>query len=150
MATNTLNPQTALKPIKTGRILPVGVAAIVVACVVNVIAAMLLRSAFGVPAEFPALQPPAIIIVTVLGVGAAVIAFALVNRFARNPVRTYLIVSAVALVLSFIPNIMIALNPNPAIPGNHPNAPFALMMLHVTSAIVAVGMLTTLTREKSE
>ena len=70
-------------------------------------------------------------------VGAAVV-FALVGRFARRPIRTFRLVAAVALVLSF------------ATPLTLPGAPLAMVLalelMHVVAAVAIVGVLTTLTR----
>ena len=84
------------------------------------------------------------------------IVFALVARFARNPIRTYHIVAFAALLISFVPDLLLLLNPAGAPPPGGPPAVggitvvnvAALMILHVVAYAISVGLLTTLTREK--
>src|ERR1700690_3304158 len=52
-------------------------------------------------------------------VSGAVLVFALVARFAKNPIRTYQIVAFVFLLISFLPDIGFARSPMPG--ANWPN-----------------------------
>ncbi len=66
--------------------------------------------------------------------------FTIVALLARRPIRTFRIVAAVVLVLSF------------ATPLTIPGAPLSMILtlelMHVVAAVVIVGMLTTLARVK--
>jgi hypothetical protein len=83
------------------------------------------------------------IVFTVVLVTAAVLVFAGVARFSKNPIRTYGIVAFIALLLSFLPDVGFA---RASMPGaNWPNA-IALMVMHVVAWAITVQMLTRLTQ----
>jgi hypothetical protein len=83
--------------------------------------------------------PP--IIDTAVLVAAAVLVFVVVAGTASNPRRLYRRIALVALVVSFIPDLLL--------PGRWPGATWmlagSLMTMHVAAWWVAVTMLTTLT-----
>jgi hypothetical protein len=81
------------------------------------------------------------IFTSVLAVGA-VLVYAALLRFARNPVRTFTIVSAVVLVLSLIPDFTIAASD----PGSSNAQVAILVLMHFAAAAVIVPMLTTFAR----
>ena len=74
--------------------------------------------------------------------GVSVIVFALVGRFAKNPVRTYIIISSVFLLISFLPDIGIVSAP---FPGAGWAYSITLMIMHVVAGVITVGMLIKLT-----
>ena len=82
------------------------------------------------------------IVLTLVLCTGAVIVFALVGRFAKNPVLTYVIISSVFLVISFLPDIA-------AVSGPFPGAgwPYSitLMIMHVVAGFITVYMLIKLT-----
>ena len=82
------------------------------------------------------------IFLTVVLCTAAVIVFALVGRFAMNPVRTYIIISVVFLFISFIPDILAVSAP---MPGAGWPYSITLMIMHVVAGFITVFMLIKLT-----
>jgi hypothetical protein len=72
----------------------------------------------------------------------AVLVYAALLRFARNPVLTYTTVSAVVLVLSLIPDFTMARSD----PGSSNAQVAVLVLMHVAAAAVIVPVLTTLAR----
>jgi hypothetical protein len=86
-----------------------------------------------------------IILTLVLCIGA-VLVFALVGRFAKNPVRTYIIISSVFLVISFLPDIAVA---SARMPGAGWPYSITLMIMHVVAGFITVTMLIKLTDVKS-
>lgn len=75
---------------------------------------------------------------TVGGVALAGIVFWIVRRFAREPRRVYLVIAAVALVLSWVPDIaLLVLND----PGATVPAVASLMVMHAVAAVTVVGLL---------
>ncbi len=76
----------------------------------------------------------------------AVVVFALVGRFAKNPVRTYVIISAVFLVISFLPDVLAASAP---FPGAGWHYAITLMIMHVVAGFITVYMLIKLTTTQS-
>jgi len=73
---------------------------------------------------------------------AAVLVFAWVGRFAKNPVRTYLIISSVFLLISFLPDLAAAAAP---FPGAGWPYSITLMIMHVVAGVITVSMLIKLT-----
>ena len=95
---------------------------------------------------------------TVIGTLGAVIVFALVAQFAPSPIRTYRIISVVALSLTFIPDMLLLFGPRspagaaPPVGGpppmegvTFPNV-LALMTMHVAAWAVCAFLLPRLTR----
>ncbi len=77
----------------------------------------------------------------------AVFVFALIARFAKNPIRTYQVIAFVVLVLSLFPDISFATSPR--LGANWPNA-IALMVMHVAAWAITVSMLSKLTVAESK
>ena len=82
------------------------------------------------------------IILTLILCTGAVLVFALVGRFAKNPIRTYLIISSIFLVISFLPDIAAVSAP---FPGAGWPYSITLMIMHVVAGIITVTMLIKLT-----
>jgi hypothetical protein len=83
-------------------------------------------------------------IFTFVLVTGAVVVFALVARFARDPFRIYQIIAFAFLLISFLPDIGFARSPMPG--ANWPNA-IALMLMHVAAWAICVNLLTKLSVE---
>jgi hypothetical protein len=86
------------------------------------------------------------IVLTLVLCTGAVLVFALVGRFAKNPVRTYIIISSVFLVISFLPDILAVSAP---MPGAGWPYSITLMIMHVVAGIITVGMLVRLTASRA-
>lgn len=113
-------------------------AAIVGVLIVRMLARMVLQ-----PPYAPGLQVIMIpIVLTLVLCTAAVLVFALVGRFAKNPVRTYIIISFVFLIISFLPDIATA---SMRMPGAGWHYAITLMIMHVVAGLITVLMLTKLT-----
>jgi hypothetical protein len=82
------------------------------------------------------------IILTFILCTGAVLVFALVGRFAKNPVRTYLIISSIFLVISFLPDFAAVSAP---FPGAGWPYSITLMIMHVVAGFITVYMLIKLT-----
>jgi hypothetical protein len=91
---------------------------------------------------FVELQGQSIAFVTAVLCAAAIPVFALVARFARRPLRTFRIVAVVALVLSWIPDLLLLPEPGATVANV-----VALMVLHVVAAVAMVWTLSTLTQD---
>ena len=83
--------------------------------------------------------------VTVAALGTPVLVFAVVARCAERPVRLYRRVAALALVVSFIPNVGLL---GADVPGGSPAANATLMAMHVVDAALCVWLLPSLTRAR--
>jgi len=82
------------------------------------------------------------IVLTLVFCTGGVIVFALVARFAKNPVRTFIIISLAFLVISFIPDLLVVSAPMPG--AGWPYA-ITLMIMHVVAGFITVFMLIKLT-----
>ena len=82
------------------------------------------------------------VILTLILCTGAVLVFALVGRFAKNPVRTYLIISSIFLVISFLPDLAAVAAP---FPGAGWPYSITLMIMHVVAGFITVYMLIKLT-----
>ena len=87
------------------------------------------------------------IMLTLILCTSAVIVFALVGRFAKNPVRTYIIISSVFLLISFLPDIGVASAP---FPGAGWAYSITLMIMHVVAGFITVYMLIKLTTAENK
>jgi hypothetical protein len=67
-------------------------------------------------------------------------------RFARDPVRLFVRVAFVVLLLSLIPDVLLIFAGS--IPGTTVAGVLALMAEHVATWVITVGMLTTLARRQ--
>jgi hypothetical protein len=136
------SPAQQTERVSLSRLLWVGPLTIVAATIVSVIiqqlAAAVLRPD---PAFMPlSLMPP--IIFTIVGVLGAVIVFALVARFARNPIPLFQRIALITLVVTFIPDILMLITGFN--PGTNLANVLALMLMHVVAWAITVGMLTRL------
>ncbi|MBO0781454.1 MAG: hypothetical protein J2P37_21755 [Ktedonobacteraceae bacterium] len=120
--------------------------------IATVIANLVIRTVavliFGVPETFQFLQAPSVIGSTIVFLLAALLVFGLVNRFARRPIRFYRILALVLLCISFLTPIMALTGQIPA-PGMNLSIFWTMIVMHGVSAIVIVGLLTTLAREQA-
>jgi FtsH-binding integral membrane protein len=82
------------------------------------------------------------IVFTLVLCTGAVFVFALTARFANNPIRAFITISIVFLIISFLPDIAFATSPLPG--ANWANA-IALMAMHVVAGFITVNMLIKLT-----
>lgn len=80
--------------------------------------------------------------VTVAAVGSAVLVFAAVARYADRPVRLYRRMAALALLVSFIPNVVLIGGEGP---GSSPAAHATLLVMHVLDAAICAWLLPVLT-----
>ena len=87
------------------------------------------------------------IMLTVILCTGGVVVFALVGHFAKNPVRTYIIIASVFLLISFLPDIGVASAP---FPGAGWHYAITLMIMHVVAGFITVYMLIKLTTAENK
>jgi|GEM_PF-567686 len=114
-----------------------GGAAVLVAGVVNVVITFAAITAGVAPALDPLSYGPVLLFTTV-GVAGATVVYALLDRFVANPDRTFTLLAAVVLVLSWVPDALFV----PAMPGGTVTGAITLAAMHLTTAAVAVAALT--------
>lgn len=136
-------------PIQLRRLLWVGpltvLAAVIGVLIVRAIAMVVLHPPYA-PGLGMIMVP---IVLTVILCTAAVIVFALVGRFAKNPIRTYLIISSVFLAISFLPDLAVP-SMGTAMPGANWGYAITLMIMHVVAGFITVYMLIKLTVKENK
>ena len=141
MASTLLREHVALR-----KLIWVGPLTIVFTVIVNLLIRSIAVSIFGVPETFQYLQAPYVIGSTIVFLLVALLAFVLVNRFARRPIRFYRILAFIVLCISFLSPVMALVGLFPA-PGMTLSIFWTMIVMHLVSAIIVVGLFTTLTRE---
>src|SRR2546423_567970 len=125
MASTLLREQVALR-----KLIWVGPLTIVFTVIVNLIIRSIAVSIFGVPETFQYLQAPYVIGSTIVFMLVALLAFVLVNRFARRPIRFYRILAFVVLCISFLSPVMALVGLFPA-PGMTLSIFWTMIVMHL-------------------
>jgi hypothetical protein len=121
-----------------------GLGALVVAVILNSLIRLIALAALPIPANNLQLSSPLFVIVfTILGTLGATVVFALVNRFARRPITTFRTAATGVLVLTFIPDFLIY-----SMPHENIAAISALIVMHIATYLICIGMLTGVARTK--
>lgn len=129
-----------------GRLARVGAVAVALAVVVNVVIRTVAVSVFGIGEGFLPLGVGPTVFFTVGGMVGAVVVFGLILRFARRPTRLFRRVALVVLVISLVPDVLMLFSGS--MPGVTVAGVVTLMVEHVASWAVAVGVLTRLVEER--
>ena len=145
MASNTIG-STVRRGFAPRKLVWVGPLTIVVATLVNLVIRSIAVAFFGVPDGFTYLQAPFIIGSTVIFLVLALVAFILVGRFARRPVRIFRMLAVVALLVSFLNPIMALAGLFPA-PGMDLPIFWTMIVMHTVTALITVSLLTRLSVE---
>ena len=141
MASTLLREHVALR-----KLIWVGPLTIVSTVIANLIIRSIAVSSFGVPETFQYVQAPYVIGSTTVFVLMALLAFVLVNSFARRPIRFYRLLAFVVLCISFLTPVMALVGLFPA-SGMTLTIFWTMIVMHIVSAIIIVGLFTTLARE---
>ena len=141
MASTLLREHVTLR-----KLIWVGPLTIVSTVIANLILRSIAVSSFGVPKTFQYVQAPYVIGSTIVFVSVALLAFVLVNRFARRPNRFYRRLAFVVLCISFLSPVLALVGLFPA-PGMTLSIFWTMIVMHTVSAIIVVGLFTTLIRE---
>lgn len=121
-----------------------GLFAVIAASVTNATVGVIALAVFDVPAGFGGLGWGSIIASSAIGAVLATGVYGLIARYSTRPNRTFTIIAAVVLVLSYIP----FLQPPPKLAGAAQSVFVTLGVMHVTAAVVIVVMLTQATRSE--
>ena len=133
--------------IAISRVWLAGGAAFVLAAIANVIVRTVVMALFPISPLFLALETwQPIIVFTLVGVFGATVVFAIIARFTARAVIIYRWLAGVLLVLSFIPNVLMLVADAP---GATLPAVISLMVMHVVTAVITVGLLTTWPRMRA-
>ncbi len=118
-----------------------GGAALVLSLLANAIVRTVVVAMFSISPLFRALETwDTIIIFTLVGVFGATVVFAILARLTKYAIKLFRWLAGFLLVVSFVPNIlMLTLDA----PGATVPAVISLMVMHVITASITVGLLTT-------
>lgn len=142
MASTTHYKRVALR-----KLVWVGPLAILITIIANMLIRTIVVLLFGVSETFQYFQTPTIIGSTTIYLLLALLAFVLVSRFTRQPMRFYRVLALIALLISFLMPTM-ALSGLMSIPGMNLHIFWTMLVMHIVSAAIVVSLLTTLTREQ--
>ena len=119
----------------------VGLQTIVGAVIATLVVRAVAMAILDIPAAFPPLAGSGpILFFTVVSVLGGVGVFAAVCRVASKPIRLFRIIVAVALLVSFVPDILLLTSD--AFPGTTVASVSTLMFQHVVAAAIVAWMLT--------
>ena len=142
MASTTTRP-TPRPGLAPRKLAWVGPLTVVAAALVNLVIRSIAVAFFGVPDGFMYLQAPFVIGSTLIFLLFAFLAFVLVGRFSRRPVRFYRVLALVALFVSFLNPIMALAGLFPA-PGMNLHIFWTMIVMHIVTALITVSLLTKL------
>ncbi len=125
--------------VSLGRLARVGAVAVALAVVVNVVIRTVAVSLLGIGEGFLPLGVGPTVFFTAAGMVGAVVVFGVILRFARRPVRLFRRVALVVLVVSLVPDVLMLFSGS--MPGTTVAGVITLMVEHVASWAVAVGVL---------
>ena len=123
----------------SGRLWRIGLLTLIAAVIVNTLIGLGARGLFPVAPTFLPLQPGIFISFTVFGVLGAIIVFAQILRRAKYPLRTFRRTVWIVLLISLIPDLLVAFfRPYP---GTTFPEVGALMLMHIATAIICLVLL---------
>ena len=129
-----------------GRFALVGVATVIAAVLANVLVYFIGSAIVGYDPEFIVLRDvSATILFTVVPAIAAVLLYAVLLRFTSNPARTFMIIAAMVLIISLIPDVVYI----STVPGATGGQTAILSLMHVVAAVVIVWVLTSFNQSQS-
>jgi peptidoglycan/LPS O-acetylase OafA/YrhL len=122
------------EPIASRRVWQRGLLATVLAAIANAVIFFVVVDGFGVSDAALDWVMPTLVLSSLGALGATVV-FAVLAHSARHPIRTFRLVALAVLVVSFVPDFLIA---GATTPWGVPT----LLLMHVVAAAIIVGGLT--------
>jgi uncharacterized protein DUF6069 len=107
--------------------------AAVAAVAVNVLVRAIAVALFDIPDSFEHIELRAVIVSTLFGVVAAALVYAVIERVATDPARTFTIVALIALVLSLAAPLSLGFDEAAAVG--------TLVLMHVLTAAIVIATL---------
>lgn len=127
-------------PLSIGELAKRGAIGATGAALGNAFLAWIAGAALPIPEAFVPLGIPRVVFLTVVGAALATVTYAIVDRVSSDPEPAFVKVAVIALVLSFIPDILLLVNPS-AVPGTTTLGVLVLMVMHVVAAAIIVPAL---------
>ncbi|HEY0735860.1 MAG TPA: DUF6069 family protein [Herpetosiphonaceae bacterium] len=132
--------------ISWGRFALVGLATIIAAVLANLVVYYIGSALIGYNPDFVVLSTNGgTIIFTVVPAIVAVLLYAVLLRFTRQPERIFTIISVIVFIVTLIPDFTYI----PTVPGSSNPQTAVLVLMHVVAAVVITWMLTQLSRPRA-
>jgi uncharacterized protein DUF6069 len=113
--------------------------AVLASVAINLVARLIALAVLQIPADNHQLNSVGpVATLTTVGAFGAIAVFALVRRLARRPAFVFMLIAGAALLLSFIPDVLLLVHHQN---GTTPVSVAVLMFLHVLAAITIVWTL---------
>ncbi len=125
--------------LSTSELLKRGGLATGLAAVANLIIYYLAEAVLAVPPVFQPFHPARVAGLTILGGLLAIGAYAIVQKQADDPPRRFVTVAIIALLVSFIPDVLLLVTDQP---GATLAGVVTLMIMHTVAAVIIVAGLT--------
>lgn len=133
--------------INWGRYALVGLATIVAAVLANLVVYYIGSAIVGYDPNFVVLSTNGgTIIFTLVPAIVAVLLYAILLRFTRQPERIFVIISVIVFIITLIPDFTYI----PTVPGSSNPQTAILVLMHVVAAVVITWMLTKLSRPQAQ
>ncbi len=130
---------TATRDVNWGQFALVGLGTIVAAVLANVLVHYIGGAVVDYDPQFlPLASVGGAVIFTVFPAIIAVVIYAILLRFTRNPARIFTIIAVIALIISLVPDLTYI----PTVPGVTTAQTAMLLLMHLVAAAVIVGGLT--------
>lgn len=142
---STTNNFNSEEHIALRRIPAVGLLTLVVTLITNIMIGTVSYALFSISPDFTPLNLIPITIWTVLGVLGAVLVFSVQAKFTTHPIANFSKTTLIVLLVSLLP-VMTLFFTSP-FPATSPIAIVTLMLMHVSTAILCLGLLTSLCSE---
>lgn len=125
------------QPVGLGTVAKRGAVAVVLSIVANAIVLFLARDVLTVAPGFDPIDWTPVVLFTTIGAIAATAVYGATTRLSAIPDRRFTQIAAVALLLSFVPDVgLLLVDPAATLPGV-----LVLMFMHVVVAVVCVWAL---------
>ena len=137
--------------VATGRLWRAALWSIAASSIAAIAAISLMVRLFSLPADFPPFHPVPVVLFIAVGVVGAAVALAVINRVSRRPFQLFYMVAAVALLISLVPNILLASQADAVpVPGVSVGTMSALGVLHAITAAITVALFSSMAREQRD
>jgi hypothetical protein len=143
-STNAMTKSEPSRSVGTYRLTKYGLFALLAVNIVNVLVLFVGLEMVEFPSDFvggpfgPLAVGPVVVNSTVAAIGG-VLAYGVISRYSARPNRTFTVIAGMVLVLSFV--MFLA----PDLSGAPPSVFAILAIMHVTAAVIIVGILTRVT-----
>lgn len=118
--------------------------------IINVVLLVLVKGPSGAPESFAPFTYTAVIGASILCVLLAGVVYLLISKFSNKNLVNWTVISLIALMISFIPDVLLPLSNAIEDQGSNPIIILILMIMHVAPAWFVIVKFNKYTREQAE